>query len=63
MEPRYYFLLFVVDDDGNPVDAKNITAVASKKYRCRQAKATPISTENAGAIKNESDDQYSRSLG
>lgn len=51
MEPRYYFLLFVVDDDGNPVDAKNITAVASKKYRCRQTKVTPISTENAGAIK------------
>lgn len=52
MEPRYYFLLFVVDDDGNPVDAKNITAVASKKYRCRQTKVTPFFLlKNAGAIK------------
>ena len=32
----HYILLVVVDDDGNPVDAKNIAAVASKKYRCRQ---------------------------
>ena len=51
----HYILLFVVDDDGNPVDAK--------KYRCRQTKVTLISTENAGAIKNESNDQYPRSLG
>ena len=63
MEPRYYFLLFVVDDDGNPVDAKNITAVASKKYRCRQTKVTLISTEKRRSNKNESNDQYPRSLG
>ena len=63
MGPNHYLLLFVVDDDGNPADAKNITAVASKKYRCRQTKVTPFLLKNAGAIKNESNDQYSRSLG
>ena len=24
MEPRYYFLLFVVDDDGNPSEVKTL---------------------------------------
>lgn len=45
MDEGWYFLLYVVDDEGNPVDAKNITAVASKKYRCRQTKVTLISNE------------------
>ena len=45
MGPNHYLLLFVVDVDGNPVGAKNITAAASKKYRCRQTKVTLISNE------------------
>ena len=37
MGPNHYLLLFVVDDDGNPVDAK--------KYRCRQTKVTLVSNK------------------
>ena len=51
----HYILLFVVDDDGNPVDAK--------KYRCRQTKVTLVSNKKRRSNKNESNDQYPRSLG